>query len=168
VVRVVPGPGFGNVNASGSQFETSVQDESSTVSSAMMDGKIRNFGVIGKAKKKCASGKAGWMWGWLGCRRYEATSSCSTRGQQQTMEQVGDIKPARELPQSAIKTNPGHSHGGMAAARFNELTDKMVQARSATCIVQHRRTIRSRASKWSASAKITVAAPSCATPNPNG
>ena len=49
----------------------------------------------------------------------------------QTTEQVSQIKPARELLQSVIKTNPGYGHGGMAAACLNKLTDSIVQARSA-------------------------------------
>ena len=61
------------------------------------------------------------------------------------MEQVGDIKPARELLLSVIETNPGHGYGAIAETRLNELTDTIVQARNA--ILQRRLRVEIPASK---------------------
>lgn len=118
------------------QFGTTVED--GAVSSDAVDGTMTNFADIGAAKNKVlqvrldqASAGTDSVHGGatnIDPKGYLTSLNKSIVGQ--TEAQVGDIKRARVLLESVIKTNPSHAPGWIAAARLEELAGKMVQARS--------------------------------------
>lgn len=118
------------------QFGTTVED--GAASSDAADGTMTNFADIGAAKNKVlqvrldqASAGTDSVHGGatnIDPKGYLTSLNKSIIGQ--TEAQVGDIKRARTLLESVIRTNPSHAPGWIAAARLEELAGKMVQARS--------------------------------------
>ncbi|KAI5807492.1 putative Pre-mRNA-splicing factor prp1 [Peziza echinospora] len=119
------------------QFGTTVEDGGGSSDAA--DGTMTNFADIGAAKNKvlqvrldqAAGGGTDSVHGGatnIDPKGYLTSLNKSIVGQ--TEAQVGDIKRARTLLESVIKTNPSHAPGWIAAARLEELAGKMVQARS--------------------------------------
>lgn len=117
------------------QFGNTVEDGAMTDTA---DGTMTNFADIGAAKNKVlqvrldqASAGTDSVHGGttnIDPKGYLTSLNKSIVGQ--TEAQVGDIKRARTLLESVIKTNPSHAPGWIAAARLEELAGKMVQARS--------------------------------------
>jgi pre-mRNA-processing factor 6 len=120
-------------------FETSVQDDGMNGGSDNKDGTMTNFADIGAARDKvlkvrldqaaqgdtanAASGTSSTIdpKGYL--------TSLATSEIQSMQVEVGDIKRARALLESVIKTNPKHAPGWIAIARIEELDGKIVTAR---------------------------------------
>ena len=127
--------------AAGTQFETSISAEDGAQPSNgadQTDGTMTNFADIGAAREKV-----------LQVRLDQASSGVDTTGgTSSTIDPKGyltsltkseikagelpvdDIKRARVLLESVIKTNPKHGPGWIAAARLEELAGKTVAARN--------------------------------------
>ncbi|RPA98250.1 hypothetical protein L873DRAFT_1828621 [Choiromyces venosus 120613-1] len=113
--------------ASGSHFETSIQDKgTSTVCASTEDGTMTNFGDIGKAKAKVLAARLDRS-GNTYLKSYITSHNHRTA---QTEQGVHGIERVRELLQSVIKINPKHRLDGIAAAPLEEIASKMVQAQS--------------------------------------
>ena len=119
------------------QFETSVQDDGAqTNGSDNRGGTMTNFADIGAARDKvlkvrldqAALGDAGTGSASTidpkGYLTSLATTELKTLG-----TEIGDIKRARVLLESVIKTNPKHAPAWIAIARIEELDGKIVKAR---------------------------------------
>ncbi|RPA99246.1 hypothetical protein L873DRAFT_1908124 [Choiromyces venosus 120613-1] len=123
------------VNASGSHFETSIQDKgTSTVCASTEDGTRTNFGDIGKAKAKVLAvrlDRSGrdpvtddrniYLKSYLTSHNHRTA---------QTEQGVHGIEHVRELLPSVIKKNPKHGLDGIAATPLEEVASKMVEAQS--------------------------------------
>ena len=121
------------------QFETSVQDDGTQTNGASSDnrdGTMTNFADIGAARDKV-----------LKVRLDQAAQADAGNGSASTIDpkgyltslattelkshevEIGDVKRARVLLESVIKTNPKHAPGWIAIARLEELAGKLVTAR---------------------------------------
>lgn len=131
----------------GSQLGTEVQEDGMATeangSSEQADGTMTNFADIGAARDKvlkvrldqAAQSQAG-----SGTESVSGTSTnidpkgyltSLTKSELKAGEvPVGDIKRARVLLESVIKTNPRHGPGWIAAARLEEYAGKIVAARN--------------------------------------
>ena len=120
------------------QFGNTVDD--GAASSDAADGTMTNFADIGAAKNKVlqvrldqAAGSGGTDSVYGGATNIDPKGYLTSLNKSivgQTEAQVGDIKRARTLLESVIKTNPSHAPGWIAATRLEELAGKIVQARS--------------------------------------
>ncbi|WPH00289.1 pre-mrna-splicing factor prp1 [Acrodontium crateriforme] len=128
------------------QLGTEVQDDGMMVdapSGDQADGTMTNFADIGAARNKVMQvrlDQAAQSQGTSGTESVSGTStSIDPRGYLTSLDKseikageipVGDIKRARVLLESVIKTNPRHSPGWIAAARLEEYAGKIVAARN--------------------------------------
>ena len=121
------------------QFETTVQDDGTQTngdSSDNRDGTMTNFADIGAARDKvlkvrldqAAQGDAGNGSASTIDPKGYLTSLATTELKSHEVE-IGDVKRARVLLESVIKTNPKHAPGWIAIARLEELAGKLVTAR---------------------------------------
>lgn len=120
------------------QFETSIQDDAgqATNGSDNADGTMTNFADIGAARDKVlkvrldqaaqVDAEAGTATN-IDPKGY-LTSLATTELKASEVE-IGDIKRARVLLESVIKTNPKHAPGWIAIARVEEIAGKIVAAR---------------------------------------
>ncbi|RPA89011.1 hypothetical protein L873DRAFT_1832109 [Choiromyces venosus 120613-1] len=123
------------VNASGSHFQTSIQDKgTSTVCASTEDRTMTNFGDIGKAKAKVLAARLDRSGQDLVTddRNTYLKSYLTSHNHRtaQTEQGVQGIERVRELLQSVIKINPKHGLDGIAATPLEEVASKMVQAQS--------------------------------------
>jgi pre-mRNA-processing factor 6 len=119
-----------------SQLGTTVADDGGSGDGA--DGTMTNFADIGAARDKVlkvrldqASAGTDSVAG--SATNIDPKGYLTSLAKSQINEgeaQVGDIKRARVLLESVIKTNPKHAPGWIAAARLEELAGKIVAARN--------------------------------------
>lgn len=116
--------------ASGSTFETSVQDDAAPSDTA--DGTMTNFIDIGRAKTRVLEARLDRSTdSTTGSTNIDPKGYLTSLARTHTdTSQVGDIKRVRELLQSVIRTNPAHGPGWIAAARLEEVAGKIVAARA--------------------------------------
>ena len=121
------------------QFETSVQDDggqTNGASSDNADGTMTNFADIGAARDKvlkvrldqAAQADAGTGSASTIDPKGYLTSLATTELKSHEIE-ISDVKRARVLLESVIKTNPKHAPGWIAIIRLEELAGKLVTAR---------------------------------------
>ncbi|MCJ1383278.1 hypothetical protein MMC17_006391 [Xylographa soralifera] len=125
------------------QFDTSVQDDGAATNGSSADnadGTMTNFADIGAARDKVLRVRLD--------QAAQGSGTDSTAGSATNIDpkgyltslsktelkagevEVGDIKRARTLLESVIKTNPKHAPGWIAAARLEEFAGKTVAARN--------------------------------------
>ena len=133
----------------GGQLGTEVQEDGMAIDapngggSDQADGTITNFADIGAARDKVLQVRLDQAALAQEASATDATSGTSTnidpKGYLTSLSkselkagdlQVGDIKRARTLMESVIKTNPRHGPGWIAAARLEEHAGKIVAARN--------------------------------------
>lgn len=132
-----------------SQLGTEVQDDGMAIDSTgatagdQADGTMTNFADIGAARNKVMQvrlDQAAQSQATSGTDSVAGTSTnIDPRGYLTSLSKsevragevpVGDIKRARTLLESVIKTNPRHAPGWIAAARLEEYAGKIVAARN--------------------------------------
>ena len=126
-----------------SQFDSTVHDDGPQTNSSVSDtadGTMTNFADIGAARDKvlkvrldqAAQGSSSDTVGGTATNidpKGYLTSLTKSEVKAGEVE-VGDIKRARVLLESVIKTNPKHAPGWIAAARLEEFAGKIVAARN--------------------------------------
>lgn len=127
------------------QLGTEIQDEGMATeangSSEQADGTMTNFADIGAARDKVLRARLDKAAQSTGTETAVAGTSTNIdpKGYLTSLSkselkagdfQVGDIKRARVLLESVIKTNPRHGPGWIAAARLEEYAGKIVSARN--------------------------------------
>ncbi|PPQ73755.1 hypothetical protein CVT24_006946, partial [Panaeolus cyanescens] len=101
-----------------------------------MDGAMTNFVEIGQARDKILSLKLDQI---SGTSTSGTSTSIDPKGYLTSLDsqilkssaEIGDIKKARMLFDSLVKSNPKHAPGWIAAARLEEHAGRMVKARKA-------------------------------------
>ncbi len=123
------------------QFETSISaDGAQTNGADNMDGTMTNFADIGAARDKVLQVRLDQAAQGSGTDSVAGTSTTiDPKGYLTSLSKselkagevpVGDVKRARVLLESVIKTNPKHGPGWIAAARLEEFAGKIVAARN--------------------------------------
>ncbi|KAH0538116.1 hypothetical protein FGG08_005278 [Glutinoglossum americanum] len=124
------------------QFETSVMDEgvSNSSSADNADGTMTNFADIGAARDKVLKVRLDQAAAGSGTDSVVGSATnIDPKGYLTSLSkseitageiQVGDVKRARLLLESVIKTNQKHAPGWIAAARLEEYAGKIVAARN--------------------------------------
>ncbi|OBT55998.1 pre-mRNA-processing factor 6 [Pseudogymnoascus sp. 24MN13] len=122
------------------QMGTTVMEDGMASTTEQGDGTMTNFADIGAARDKvlqvrldqASAGNGGDSVAGsatnIDPKGYLTSLAKSHIGEGDA--QVGDIKRARVLLESVIRTNPKHAPGWIAAARLEELAGKMVAARN--------------------------------------
>ncbi|KAL5348577.1 U4/U6 x U5 tri-snRNP complex subunit Prp1 [Pseudogymnoascus australis] len=122
------------------QMGTTVMEDGMASTAEQGDGTMTNFADIGAARDKvlqvrldqASAGSGGDSVAGsatnIDPKGYLTSLAKSHIGEGDA--QVGDIKRARVLLESVIRTNPKHAPGWIAAARLEELAGKMVAARN--------------------------------------
>ncbi|EPQ26135.1 uncharacterized protein PFL1_06343 [Pseudozyma flocculosa PF-1] len=123
-------------NAARNVVESTVTDDADGAASSVPDGAMTSLTEIGSARNKIFSHQLD----------QASSSSSMASGSASTVDpkgyltelssvaiksntEIGDIKKARALLDSVIKTNPKHAPGWIAAARVEEVAGKMATAR---------------------------------------
>ncbi|KAK4497895.1 hypothetical protein PRZ48_010550 [Zasmidium cellare] len=128
----------------GSQLGTEIQEEATATegggASEQADGTMTNFADIGAARDKVLKVRLDQAAQSSGTATSAGTSTnIDPKGYLTSLsktelgdigQNVGDIKRARVLLESVIKTNPRHGPGWIAAARLEEYAGKIVAARN--------------------------------------
>ena len=134
----VPDSVIAGANESG-QYDTSVEAQSANPNGENADGTMTNFADIGKARDKVLQVRLDQVAQGSGAESTGGTStSVDPKGYLTSLTKsellghmnVGDVKRARPLLESVIKTNPKHAPGWIAAARLEEFAGKQVAARN--------------------------------------
>lgn len=124
------------------QFETSISTDGTQTngSSDNVDGTMTNFADIGAAREKVLQVRLDQAGQGSGTDSVAGTATnIDPKGYLTSLSKseikagevpVGDIKRARVLLESVIKTNPKHGPGWIAAARLEEFAGKIVAARN--------------------------------------
>ncbi|EGP86941.1 unnamed protein product [Zymoseptoria tritici ST99CH_3D1] len=128
------------------QLGTEIQDDGMATDAPggsneqQADGTMTNFAAVGAARDKVLKVRLDQAAQSQGGTETSGTSTAIdpkgyltslTKSEQKAGEiQVGDIKRARVLLESVIKTNPRHGPGWIAAARLEEYAGKIVAARN--------------------------------------
>ncbi|CAK4032202.1 Pre-mRNA-splicing factor prp1 [Lecanosticta acicola] len=108
-------------------------------SNEQADGTMTNFADIGAARDKVLKARLDKAAQSSGTETTGTSTSIDPKGYMTALSQtelkageipVGDIKRARVLLESVIKTNPRHGPGWIAAARLEEYAGKIVAARN--------------------------------------
>ncbi|TKA77309.1 hypothetical protein B0A49_03278 [Cryomyces minteri] len=125
------------------QFETSVSEDGAQTNGGateVVDGTMTNFADIGAARDKVLRVRLDQAAQGSGTESVSGTSTnIDPKGYLTSLSKseikaseipVGDVKRARVLLESVIKTNPKHGPGWIAAARLEEVAGKIVAARN--------------------------------------
>jgi pre-mRNA-processing factor 6 len=126
------------------QLGTEIQDDGMAVDAAggsgeQADGTMTNFADIGAARDKVLKVRLDQAAQGAGTETSGTSTAIDPKGYLTSLSkselkageiQVGDIKRARVLLESVIKTNPRHGPGWIAAARLEEYAGKIVAARN--------------------------------------
>ncbi|KAK3077919.1 hypothetical protein LTS18_008911, partial [Coniosporium uncinatum] len=124
--------------AGSGQLETSISASDGTQTNGDADGTLTNFADIGAAREKqlqvrldqAGSGNDAASGTSTNIDPKGYLTSLSTSEMKAGAIPVADIKRARTLLESVIKTNPKHGPGWIAAARLEEFAGKTVAARN--------------------------------------
>ncbi|KAK4613391.1 Pre-mRNA-splicing factor prp1 [Fulvia fulva] len=126
------------------QLGAEVQDEGAATEATngdQADGTVTNFADIGAARDKVLQARLDKAAQSSGTATAGTSTSIDPKGYLTSLgntelsnipgaQNVGDIKRARVLLESVIKTNPRHGPGWIAAARLEEYAGKIVAARN--------------------------------------
>ncbi|KAJ3015521.1 UNVERIFIED_CONTAM: hypothetical protein HDU68_012692 [Siphonaria sp. JEL0065] len=138
-----PGAGFGSTVSASSGFATSIDPKltggvstpfvAGGVSSVVPGDQTVDFGQFGEGRKRVLANK-------IDQKSLDSVSGSSTVDPKNYLDglnsiitktdaEISDIKKARQLLRSVILTNPKHAPGWIAAARLEEVAQKIVAAR---------------------------------------